>query len=215
MLCMIDGGRDGDVRGLPSRRHVRRGGLHRQHCQGFAHRPSLFQISRRCRSGTCATTSCCSTTRRTTTPSRPSPSTPRATICSAAPSTPLSRYTRHIANSDLQPGQIMDLKEGHLFYTLHGHQVMMQCWRGDCSIDQGPATAAAFASNGSYFASGGADTQVMVGCMQPCPWHSPHDHTTGVEDQLRPQRRCNGRACRCPQVRARIPGARGVNRCNQ
>ena len=42
----------------------------------------------------------------------------------------------------------MDLKEGHLFYTLHGHT--------------GPATASAFAPTGSYFASGGADHQVMV-----------------------------------------------------
>ena len=44
--------------------------------------------------------------------------------------------------------QILDLREGHLFYTLHGHQ--------------GAATAATFSPNGAYFASGGADSQVMV-----------------------------------------------------
>ena len=44
--------------------------------------------------------------------------------------------------------KIMDLIEGRLFYTLHGHK--------------GPATAAAFSSDGSYFASGGADEQVSV-----------------------------------------------------
>ena len=42
----------------------------------------------------------------------------------------------------------MDLIEGRLFYTLHGHK--------------GPATAAAFSSTGEYFASGGADEQVAV-----------------------------------------------------
>ena len=42
----------------------------------------------------------------------------------------------------------MDLIEGRLFYTLHGHK--------------GPATAAAFSSTGEYFASGGADEQVML-----------------------------------------------------
>ena len=42
--------------------------------------------------------------------------------------------------------KIMDLIEGRLFYTLHGHK--------------GPATAAAFSSTGEYFASGGADEQV-------------------------------------------------------
>ena len=43
--------------------------------------------------------------------------------------------------------KIMDLIEGRLFYTLHGHK--------------GPATAAAFSATGEYFASGGADEQVM------------------------------------------------------
>ena len=43
----------------------------------------------------------------------------------------------------------MDLIEGRLFYTLHGHK--------------GPATAAAFSSTGDYFASGGADEQVKFG----------------------------------------------------
>lgn len=45
--------------------------------------------------------------------------------------------------------KIMDLIEGRLFYTLHGHK--------------GPATAAAFSSTGEYFASGGADEQVTFG----------------------------------------------------
>jgi len=40
----------------------------------------------------------------------------------------------------------MDLVEGRLAYTLHGHK--------------GAATAAAFSSCGEYFASGGSDEQV-------------------------------------------------------
>ncbi|KXS21676.1 WD40 repeat-like protein [Gonapodya prolifera JEL478] len=45
--------------------------------------------------------------------------------------------------------KIWDLKEGHLFYTLHGHK-------------QGPTTAATFSPAGDYFATGGSDAQVMV-----------------------------------------------------
>jgi centriolar protein POC1 len=41
------------------------------------------------------------------------------------------------------------LKEGHIFYTLHGHK-------------QGPTTAAIFSPDGAYFATGGSDSQVMV-----------------------------------------------------
>ena len=52
----------------------------------------------------------------------------------------------------------MDLKEGHLFYTLHGHQ--------------GPATAAAFSPNGAYFASGGNDQQVMVWLSNNINFHT-------------------------------------------
>ena len=40
----------------------------------------------------------------------------------------------------------MDLLEGRLCFTLHGHK--------------GPAIAAAFSGTGEYFASGGADEQV-------------------------------------------------------
>ena len=48
--------------------------------------------------------------------------------------------------SDLK---IWDLKEGHLFYTLHGHK-------------DGPTTTAAFSPRGDYFSTGGSDSQVMV-----------------------------------------------------
>ncbi|KAJ3037002.1 POC1 centriolar protein A [Rhizophlyctis rosea] len=45
--------------------------------------------------------------------------------------------------------KIWDLKEGHLFYTLHGHK-------------QGPTTSAVFSPKGDFFATGGSDAQVMV-----------------------------------------------------
>ncbi|KAI9347705.1 WD40-repeat-containing domain protein [Obelidium mucronatum] len=45
--------------------------------------------------------------------------------------------------------KIWDLKEGHLFYTLHGHK-------------NGPTTAAVFSPEGAFFATGGSDSQVMV-----------------------------------------------------
>jgi WD40 repeat protein len=45
--------------------------------------------------------------------------------------------------------QIWDLREGQLFYTLHGHE--------------GATLAGAFAPAGDYFASAGADEQVNVG----------------------------------------------------
>ncbi|KAJ1565390.1 POC1 centriolar protein A, partial [Cladochytrium tenue] len=45
--------------------------------------------------------------------------------------------------------KIWDLKEGHLFYTLHGHKY-------------GPTTAATFSPDGKSFATGGSDAQVMV-----------------------------------------------------
>lgn len=44
--------------------------------------------------------------------------------------------------------KILDLREGHLFYTLHGHQ--------------GASTAVSFSQDGSRFASGGSDNQVLV-----------------------------------------------------
>ena len=43
--------------------------------------------------------------------------------------------------------QVWDLREGQLFYTLHGHE--------------GAILAAAFSPAGDYFASTGADEQVM------------------------------------------------------
>lgn len=42
--------------------------------------------------------------------------------------------------------KILDLLEGRLLYTLHGHQ--------------GPATCVAFSRDGDLFASGGSDEQV-------------------------------------------------------
>jgi centriolar protein POC1 len=59
--------------------------------------------------------------------------------------------------------KVWDVQEGHLFYTLHGHK-------------NGPTTAAVFSPEGDFFASGGADTQVMV-------WKSNFDKIdkTGLE----------------------------------
>ncbi|KAJ3239079.1 POC1 centriolar protein A [Chytriomyces hyalinus] len=54
--------------------------------------------------------------------------------------------------------KIWDLKEGHLFYTLHGHK-------------NGPTTAATFSPEGAFFATGGSDAQVMV-------WKSNFDSGT-------------------------------------
>lgn len=45
--------------------------------------------------------------------------------------------------------KIWDVKEGHLFYTLHGHK-------------NGPTTTAVFSPRGLFFATGGSDSQVMV-----------------------------------------------------
>lgn len=42
--------------------------------------------------------------------------------------------------------QVLDLREGRLIYTV--------------SVHDGAVTAVAFSSDGSYFASGGADKQV-------------------------------------------------------
>ncbi|KAJ3172707.1 POC1 centriolar protein A [Geranomyces variabilis] len=62
--------------------------------------------------------------------------------------------------------KIWDVKEGHLFYTLHGHK-------------NGPTTAATFSPRGDYFATGGSDSQVMV-------WKSNFDDVTRmVEDDKR------------------------------
>lgn len=45
--------------------------------------------------------------------------------------------------------KVWDVKEGHLFYTLHGHK-------------NGPTTAAVFSPQSDFFATGGSDSQVMV-----------------------------------------------------
>lgn len=53
--------------------------------------------------------------------------------------------------------QVWDLREGQLFYTLHGHE--------------GATLAAAFSPAGDYFASAGADEQVGADacvCMFGC-----------------------------------------------
>lgn len=54
--------------------------------------------------------------------------------------------------------QVWDLREGHLFYTLHGHE--------------GPSTCASFSPAGDFFASGGADEQVLV-------WRTNFDRAVG------------------------------------
>jgi WD40 repeat protein len=45
--------------------------------------------------------------------------------------------------------KVLDVLEGRLFYTVHGHQ--------------GPATAITISKEGDFFATGGADEQVTVG----------------------------------------------------
>lgn len=61
--------------------------------------------------------------------------------------------------------KILDVMEGRLLYTLHGHQ--------------GPATTVAFSRTGEYFASGGSDEQVMV-------WKSNFDADYGDVKVQRP-----------------------------
>lgn len=56
--------------------------------------------------------------------------------------------------------KIWDVKEGHLFYTLHGHK-------------NGPTTTAVFSPSGDFFATGGSDSQVMV-------WKSNFDTGRGA-----------------------------------
>lgn len=55
-------------------------------------------------------------------------------------------HCSHLQDSTLK---IWDLREGQLFYTLHGHE--------------GATLAANFSPAGDYFASGGADEQVSDG----------------------------------------------------
>eukprot|EP00842_Homolaphlyctis_polyrhiza_P004171 jgi/Hompol1/4755/HPOL_001240-RA len=62
--------------------------------------------------------------------------------------------------------KIWDVKEGHLFYTLHGHK-------------HGATTAAVFSPTGSYFATAGSDSQVMV-------WKSNFDEVGRLDFELPP-----------------------------
>ena len=67
--------------------------------------------------------------------------------------------------------KVLDLMEGRLFYTLHGHQVTVMTWRRDedifwkmkiicCLYSKGPANCVKFSRNGEFFASGSSDEQV-------------------------------------------------------
>lgn len=65
-------------------------------------------------------------------------------------------HCSHLQDSTLK---IWDLREGQLFYTLHGHE--------------GATLAANFSPAGDYFASGGADEQVSDG-------GKGHPHCMGI-----------------------------------
>jgi centriolar protein POC1 len=61
--------------------------------------------------------------------------------------------------------KIWDVKQGHLFYTLHGHK-------------NGQTTTAIFSKTGDFFATGGSDSQVMV-------WKSNFDTVAdGLENEF-------------------------------
>ena len=76
--------------------------------------------------------------------------------------------------------KILDLLEGRLIYTLHGHKVAPGVcpissllyefdMRDDCALYiQGPVFAVAFSRGGERFASGGTDAQVS---WSPLPQH--------------------------------------------
>ncbi|KAI8898564.1 WD40-repeat-containing domain protein [Globomyces pollinis-pini] len=64
--------------------------------------------------------------------------------------------------------KVWDVKEGHLFYTLHGHK-------------GGPTTSAVFSPNGDFFATGGSDSQVMV-------WKSNFDQIDKLDIEYDPIR---------------------------
>ena len=122
-------------------------------------------------------TSCCSTTKFTTTLSTRLASILPATFSSQAPATRRSRCSRYPLSFLCQtslvlppPVQVLDLREGHLFYTLHGHQ--------------SDATATCFSPNGAFFATGGADKQVLV-------WKTNFDRAleTSTRTALRASRR--------------------------
>ena len=59
---------------------------------------------------------------------------------------PNGRYL--ISSSNDSTLKIWDLRQGHILYTLYGHE--------------GASSAASFSPSGDYFATGGADSVVMV-----------------------------------------------------
>lgn len=63
-------------------------------------------------------------------------------------SDPAAADPRNHAAAAAAASQVWDLREGQLFYTLHGHE--------------GASMGVAFSPAGDYFASAGADEQVMV-----------------------------------------------------
>uniref|UniRef100_A0A4W6DXY8 POC1 centriolar protein homolog A n=1 Tax=Lates calcarifer TaxID=8187 RepID=A0A4W6DXY8_LATCA len=75
-------------------------------------------------------------------------------VCSSVHSGVVNSLSFHSAGNFLITAssdstvKILDLVEGKLLYTLHGHQ--------------GPVTCVSFSRTGEYFASGGSDEQVMV-----------------------------------------------------
>ncbi|KAJ3152331.1 POC1 centriolar protein A [Geranomyces michiganensis] len=82
--------------------------------------------------------------------------------------------------------KIWDVKEGHLFYTLHGHK-------------NGPTTAATFSPRGDYFATGGSDSQVMV-------WKSNFDDVTRmIEEDLREKEEATHPVRRPPHIHSAHP----------
>eukprot|EP00300_Choanocystis_sp_HF-7_P039280 c5752_g1_i2.p1 GENE.c5752_g1_i2~~c5752_g1_i2.p1 ORF type:complete len:271 (+),score=46.20 c5752_g1_i2:26-814(+) len=66
-----------------------------------------------------------------------------------------------LSSSDDSTLKVWALREGHLMYTLHGHD--------------GPTTAAAFSPTGEFFATGGVDHQVLV-------WRTNFDAEIGFDD---------------------------------
>ncbi|KAK1804534.1 hypothetical protein P4O66_020542 [Electrophorus voltai] len=60
-----------------------------------------------------------------------------------------------ISGSNDSTVKILDLLEGRLIYTLHGHKV-------ECLDLSGPVLTVAFSRQGDFFASGGADSQVLM-----------------------------------------------------
>ena len=92
-----------------------------------------------------------------------------------------------------QLSKILDLHEGHLFYTLHGHQ--------------SGATATAISPDGAFFASGGDDSQVLI-------WKTNFDRDlerATIGSTASPRRGTNGPASSAdePRVTKRTSGKAG------